>query len=275
VRLRAAEHSLKAERIVAQSEARQINSRDAEIAMLRSQPAGTNTGSIKPPDLADLDKIIASGIPAVDQHVREWASSPQLAGPRHTTKASAITLSSPINTYLFPGRIAFLWKSRAMFSGFKLQIDTVGGSPVTSILVKSNGAGKWDAVTQDSDKRKQLGNLTINTTGINGETEWTLTGDSVSPLSRNMAYTWNVSATPGASDTSNSNDVSRSAIFQISNPDLHADQLAAARSAYRNSHLLLGTFYAKYGFIDAATAELIKDSGAVAESFVKQLTNHK
>jgi hypothetical protein len=91
----------------------------------------------------------------------------------------------------------------------------------------------------------------VATSDAQAATQWTVP----QPLERGGVYSWQVIAERQGKKITTPTPPAPEARFKILE-QAHADELARARKEYPNSHLVLGTLYARVGLLNEAEAEL-------------------
>ena len=107
-----------------------------------------------------------------------------------------------------------------------------------------SGAGSYVVSVYDRNFRK------VAASAPQAGTEWTMT----SPLVRGQVYSWHVSASVEGREVTSPEQPAPEAKFVVLD-EAKAEELSRARRAYKDSHLTLGTLYARAGLLDEAEGE--------------------
>jgi hypothetical protein len=107
-----------------------------------------------------------------------------------------------------------------------------------------SGAGSYVVSVYDRNFRK------VAASAPQAGTEWT----STSPLARGQLYSWHVSAGLEGREVTSPEQPAPEAKFVVLD-EAKAEELSRARRAYKDSHLTLGTLYARAGLLDEAEGE--------------------
>jgi len=240
-----------------------------QIGALQQQIRTAATSPLHPAEKNDKEwakllETVAKGQLVIDSHILQWSRVSPPLGPNEHIQQGAIQLLSPVNTFVLSHRPEFRWKQKGARAYYRLRIQTYyQGMPVARMLLYQTAAGAWEARVYGANSAQLLGICPISTTKENSETVWVLPMSDKIALEEGETYRWFVEELKGPSiDAEASGKYDRIGIFQISNPALSEAELNRARSAYADSHILLGAFYAKYGFIDAAQKELLREQDA-------------
>lgn len=134
-------------------------------------------------------------------------------------------------------------------------------NPVGVVVMSEQPALRWGALEGATSYTVSIFDRNFKRVAQSGPlstTEWTVSA----PLARGGVYTWQVTAVRGGQEITSPEAPAPEAKFMVLDK-AQAENLTRARAAYADSHLTMGTLYARAGLLDEAEREfqlLVRDN---------------
>lgn len=205
---------------------------------------------------------LAKGTVDIPPQIKEWSQAPLLLGG-NVSKPNSISLLSPVNTLILSRRPLFRWNSRHPGRFYRLTLQTEAREPVATIVITNlqNGQGEAEVYGKETSQIVEHSRMT-------SAMVWNMEiSNKLPPLLPGLGYRWWIEelARPDKDAAPQTGAATSIAQFKIADTTTET-QVKRAQSRYAGSPLLLGGYYAKMGFIEAAREEfrLVTDKTAVA-----------